>query len=168
MGIAAVGFLQHTDNSISIQRASASCDLMGGPQFAAMESRVVKVLHTALLEGDFKLFLVLAKVSLDMFCLLCINLTRSCTPPQSMPSAAVLASDPCTSCRTNLQREIVQSVRSNKHPLNELCIHIDTSYTCREDRRLNMCLKTGLYRKGMKRYRCRNLGGTTVAGGHSH
>ena len=96
MGIAAVGFLQQTDKSISIQRASASCDLMGGPQFAAMESRVVKVLHTALLDGDFKLLFVLAKVSLDIVCLLCINLTRSCIPPQSVPSA-VLASDPCTS-----------------------------------------------------------------------
>lgn len=96
MGIAAVGFLQQTDNSISIQRDSASCDLMGGPQFAAMESRVVKVPHTALLEGSFKLFFVLVKVSLGMVCLLCISLTRSCTPAQSMPSEAVLASDPCT------------------------------------------------------------------------
>lgn len=96
MGMAAVGFLQQTDSSISIQREPASCDLMGGPQFAAMESRVVSVLHTALLEGDFKLFFVFAKVSLDKVCLFCIDLTRSCTTPQSMPSAAILASDPCT------------------------------------------------------------------------
>ena len=96
MGIAAVGFLQQTDKSMSVQRDSASCDLMGGPQFAAMQSRVVKVLHTVLLEGDFKPFFVFGKVSLGMLCLLCINLVKSCIPPQSMPSAAVLASDPCT------------------------------------------------------------------------
>ena len=112
MGIAAVGFLQQTDKSISIQRDSASCNLMVGPQFAAMESRVVKVLHTEVLEGAFKPFFVFANRSLDMVCLLCISLAKSCTPPQSMPSAAVLASDPCT-VQEPVLRNVVQTVQSS-------------------------------------------------------
>lgn len=84
---------------------------MLGPQFAATESRVVNMLHTLLLEGDFKLFFVLAKVSLGMACLLCISLIKSCTTPQSMPSAAVLASEPCT-----LQAYVFRRTASRRVP----------------------------------------------------
>ena len=80
--------------SISIHFASASCSRILGVQLAAIESSVVNVLHTWLLDGDFKLFLMPAKVSLDRVCLFCTSVTKSCTALQSTPSPRPSLSDP--------------------------------------------------------------------------
>ncbi len=80
--------------SISIHFASASCSRILGVQLAAIESSVVSVLHTWLLDGDFKLFLMPAKVSLDRVCLFCTSVTKSCTALQSTPSPRPSLSDP--------------------------------------------------------------------------
>ena len=80
--------------SISIHFASASCSRILGVQLAAIESSVVSVLHTWLLDGDFKLFLMPAKVSLDRVCLFCTSMTKSCTALQSTPSPRPSVSDP--------------------------------------------------------------------------
>lgn len=63
-------------------------------QLAAIESSAVNVLHTWLLDGDFKLFLMPAKVSLDRVCLFCTSETKSCTALQSTPSPRPSLSDP--------------------------------------------------------------------------
>lgn len=67
---------------------------MLGVQLAAIESSAVSVLHTWLLDGDFKLFLMPAKVSLDRICLFCTSMTKSCTALQSTPSPRPSVSDP--------------------------------------------------------------------------
>ena len=80
--------------SISIHFASASCSRILRVQLAAIESSVVSVLHTWLLDGDFKLFFMPAKVSLDRVCLLCTSVTKSCTALQSTPSPGPSLSGP--------------------------------------------------------------------------
>lgn len=61
---------------------------------AAIESRVVSVLHTWLLDGAFKLFLMPAKMSFDRVCLVCTSVIKSCTAIQSTPSPRPSLTDP--------------------------------------------------------------------------
>lgn len=94
--------------SISIHFASASCSRILGLLLAAIESSVVSVLHTWLLDGDFKLFLMPAKVSLDRVCLFCTSVTKSSTALQSTPSPRPSLSDPYVG--TSLRVAIALSV----------------------------------------------------------